>query len=187
MVAAENEEFSPWEPMHVEHGFNKVDSTITLTFPQSFQQMIPYGTDDKGILTTVVTSITQARMGLFALLLTPPNAKSLASRGWTKKKIKDYIVENARFTVDYYSQFGGGEGVFLNRNAPTDQRNSHVIFHITQRDPEPVQIYVFGGFGSWIGFLQGGPQPVIKKAELPANWEKLVVKYKNIVPSYVRY
>jgi len=187
MVAAENEEFSPWEPMHVEHGFRKEDNTMTLTFPQSFQQMIPYGTDDQGILTTVVTSIIQARMGLFALLLTPPNAKSLASRGWTKKKIKDYIIENARFTVDYYSQFGGGEGVFLNRNAATDQGNSHVIFRITQREPEPVQIYVFGGFGSWIGFLQGGPQPVIKKAELPTNWDKLVAKYKNIVPSYVRY
>ena len=187
MVAAENEEFSPWEPMHVEHGFSKVDSTMTLTFPQSFQQMIPYGTDDKGILTTVVTSITQARMGLFALLLTPANAKSLASRGWTKKKIKDYIIENARFTVDYYSQFGAGFEGPSSRNGLTDQGDSHVIFHITQRDPEPVQIYVFGGFGSWIGFLQGGPQPVIKKAELPANWDKLVAKYKNIVPSYIRY
>jgi hypothetical protein len=187
MVAAENEDFCPWEPMHVEHGFKKEDNTITLTFPQSFQQMIPYGTDDKGILTTVITNITQARMGLFALLLTPANAKSLANKGWTKKKIKDYIIENARLTVDYYSQFSGGEGVFLNRNAPTDQGNSHVIFRITQREPEPVQIYVLGGFGSWIGFVQGGPQPVIKKAELPANWDKLVAKYKNIVPSYVRY
>ena len=187
MVAAENEEFCPWEPMHVEHGFSKADSTITLTFPQSFQQMIPYGTDDKGILTTVVTSITQARMGLFALILTPANAKSLASKGWTKKKIKDYIIENARFTVDYYSQFGPGDREPFIGNGPADKGNSHSIFRITQRDPEPIQIYVLGGFGSWMGFLQGGPQPVIKKAELPANWNNLVAKYKNIVPSYVRY
>jgi hypothetical protein len=187
LVSAENEEFSPWEPMHVEHGFSKADSTITLTFPQSFQQMVPYGTDDKGLMTTVVTSITQGRMGLFALILTPTNAKSLASRGWTKKKIKDYIIENARFTVDYYSKFSGGDGWLLSKDGPTDQTDSHVIFRITQREPEPVQVYVFGGFGSWIGFLQGGPQPIIKKVELPANWNQLVAKYKNIVPSYVRY
>ena len=187
MVAAENEEFSPWEPMHVEHGFQKEDSTITLTFPQSFQQMIPYGTDDKGILTTVVTGITQARMGLFALVLTPAHAKSLDSKGWTKKSIKDYIMGNARFTVDYYSQFGAGDNRPLSRNAPHDQGDSHAIFRITPRDPEPVQVYIFGGFGTWMGFLQGGPQPVIKKAVLPANWAKLVDKYKNIVPSYVRY
>jgi hypothetical protein len=122
-------------------------------------------------------------MGLFGLLLTPPNAKSLASRGWTKKKIKDYIIENARFSVDYYSQFGAGDrGPF--DNAPADQS---VIFRVTQHDPEPVQIYVIGGFGSWIGFLQGGPQPVIKKADLPGTWDKLVAKYKSIEPSYVRY
>jgi hypothetical protein len=187
LVSAENEESGPWEPMHVEHGFSKADSTITLTFPQSFQQMVPYGTDDKGLMTTVVTSITQGRMGLFALILTPTNAKSLASRGWTKKKIKDYIIENARFTVDYYSKFSGGDGWLLSKDGPTDQRDSHVIFRITQREPEPVQVYVFGGFGSWIGFLQGGPQPIIKKVELPANWNQLVAKYKNIVPSYVRY
>ena len=187
LVAAENEEFCPWEPMHVEHGFSKADSTITLTFPQSFQQMVPYGTDDKGLLATVVTSITQARMGLFALILTPPNAKSLASRGWTKKKIKDFIIENARFTEDNYSKFSGGNGWLLSKNGPTGQRDSHVIFRVTQREPEPVQVYVFGGFGSWIGFLQGGPQPIIKKVELPANWNQLVGKYKNIVPTYVRY
>jgi hypothetical protein len=187
MVASENEEFCPWEPMHVEHGFSMGDSTITLTFPQSFQQMVPYGTDDKGILITIITSITQARMGLFALLLTPANAKSLASRGWTKKKIKDYIIGNARFNVDYYSKFSGSDGWLLSKNGPADQRDSHLIFHVTQREPEPVQVYVLGGFGSWIGFLQGGPQPVIKKVELPAKWDQLVAKYKNIVPSYVRY
>jgi hypothetical protein len=95
MVLGENEESSPWEPMHVEHGFSKGDSTITLTFPQSFQQMIPYGTDDKGIMTTVVTSITQARMGLFALLLTPSNAKSL-SRSFTLRSPNLYSISITR-------------------------------------------------------------------------------------------
>jgi hypothetical protein len=189
LVAAENEEFSPWEPMHVEHGFQKEDSTITLTFPQSFQQMVPYGTDDKGILTTIVTNVTQARMGLFAVLLTPAHVKSLASRGWTKKSVREYIMKNARLAVDYYSQFGAGGST---PGAPyikegSDEADSHVIFRSTDWDPEPVQIYCVGGFGSWMGFLQGGPRPVTVKAELPKGWDKLVAKYRNIVPSYVRY
>jgi hypothetical protein len=189
LTAAENEESSPWEPMHVEHGFQKDDSTITLTFPQSFQQMVPYGSDDKGILTTIVTNITQARMGLLAVLLTPAHAKSLAGRGWTKKSIKAYIVENARLTVDYYAQFGAGAST---PGAPyvkegSDEVDSHAVFRVTERDPEPVQVYCLGGFGSWMGFLQGGPQPVTVKLELPANWDKLVTKYRNMEPSYVRY
>ncbi len=187
LVAAENEEFSPFEPMHVEHGFQKEDSTITLTFPQSFQQMVPFGTDDKGILDTVIDSIRPARMGLFALVLTPAHAKSLANKGWTKKKIKDYIIENARVPMDRLKEFGPGIAGSIFRDVSDDQTDSFQILQITQRNPEPVQVYVFGGFGSWLGFLQGGPTPVITKVELPANWGKLVAKYKNIVPTYVRY
>ena len=33
MVIAENEEESPWEPLHVEMGYKKEDSTICLSFP----------------------------------------------------------------------------------------------------------------------------------------------------------
>jgi len=190
LVAAENEEFSPWEPMHVEHGYQKGDSTVALTFPQSFQQMVPYGTDDEGILTTVVTNITQARMGLLAVLLTPAHAKTLAGRGWSKKGIKEYIMKNARLTVDYYAQFGAGSSTpgapFIN-NASDDPNDSHAIFRITERDPEPVQIYCVGGFGSWMGFLQGGPQPIITKVELPKSWDKVVAKYRSVAPSYFRY
>ena len=52
---------------------------------------------------------------------------------------------------------------------------------------EPVKVFVYGGFGSWLGFLQGGPPPVVKKVELPKNWAQLVKKYQNIVPMYMRY
>jgi hypothetical protein len=189
LVAAENEEFSPWEPMHVEHGFDRDESAITLTFPQSFQQLVPYGTDDEGILKTIVTNVTQARMGLFAVLLTPAHAKSLMGKGWTKKGVKEYIMSHARLTVDYYAQFGSAGTTpgapFIKEGS--DEADSHAIFRITERDQEPVQIYCIGGFGSWMGFLQGGPQPVTVKVELPKAWDRVVAKYKNLVPSYVRY
>lgn len=186
-VAAEDEKNSPWEPLHVERGFKKEDSTITLTFPQSFQQMIPFSTDDKGILATVVGSISPARMGLFALLLTPANARSLASKGWSKKAIKDYIIKNTHLPEDYFSRLGITSNVPFDRSNPDNPGARLEIFHPGPRDPDPVQVYVFGGFGSWFGFIQGGPPPIIKKVELPANWAQLVKKYRNIVPTYVRY
>ena len=186
-VAAENEEHSPWEPLHVEKGFMKEDSTITLTFPQSFQQMMPFGTDDKGILATVIGSVSPARMGIFTLLLTPAHAKTFADSGWTKKAIKEYIVENAIVPDDYFPRLGLKADKPFDRGNVTGPGLGPQIFRPTPRDPEPVQIYVFGGFGSWMGFMQGGPSPVIKKADLPKNWDKLVAKYKNIVPTYVRY
>ncbi len=186
-VAAENEENSPWEPLHVERGFKKEDSTITLAFPQTFQQMMPFTTDDKGLLATIVGSIVPARMGLCIVLLTPNNAQSLAKRGWSKQAIKDYIIKNARVPGDYYSRLG------LNAEGPFDRGNfmgpgkTPEIFPFSPERPDPVQILVFGGFGSWIGLMHGGPPAVTIKAELPKNWAQLVKKYKNIVPTYVRY
>jgi hypothetical protein len=186
-VAAENEANSPWEPFQVDRGFRKDDSTITLTFPQSFQQMLPFTTDARGILATVVGSIVPARFGLFTLVLTPNNAQSLANEGWSKQAVIEFIINNARVHEDYYRRLGLDAPAASEQNTFLAVSSGSEIFHPTKKDPQPVQIFVYGGFGSWIGFLQGGPSPITKKVELPKNWGQLVKKYRNIVPSYVRY
>ena len=52
--------------------------------------------------------------------------------------------------------------------------------------PTRYQLYVVGGFGSWMGMICGGAIAT-EKIELPANWGKLVEKYKDFVPTYVVY
>ena len=47
-------------------------------------------------------------MGIFGIALTPSHAKTLADGGWTKQKIKDYIIENARAPTDLLKKFGPG-------------------------------------------------------------------------------
>jgi hypothetical protein len=185
LVIPENEEANPWEPMHVEHGFKKEDSTLTLTFSQSFQQMSSYATDDKGLLASVTNNISPQRMGPLWLLLTPTNARSLGKRGWTKKSIADFIMENTlvpRGNLSrYYSGIDKGdpkELVPVFASGPGGPR--------PPGQPAPIQIFVIGGSGSWIGMLSGG-QSVTEKIELPANWDKLVAKYNNVVPTYARY
>jgi hypothetical protein len=186
-VAAENEENSPWEPFHVSRGYKKEDSTLTLMFVQSFQQMIPFGTDDKGILATITGSIVPARQGAFAALLTPNNAKAMADGGWSKQALKKYIVKNASVSDDYYIRLGLPDGVPFDRGNVTGPGFGTKIFRRSPGDPDPVQVFVLGGFGSWMGFLQGGPDPMITRVELPKNWTQLLKKYRNVVPSYIRY
>jgi hypothetical protein len=186
-VTAENEENSPFEPLHVERGFKKEDSAITVLFPQSYQQMMPFGTDDKGLLATIVGNITPARMGGLGVVLTPTNAKALSARGWTKKAIKDYVIKNARVPDDYYTRLGLNASGPFDRGNPSGPGSGPEIFHPGPRDPDPVQVLVFGGFGSWMGFIQGIFPTITKKVELPKNWAQLVKKYKNVVPTYVRY
>jgi len=58
-------------------------------------------------------------------------------------------------------------------------------------NPDFIRVLVAGGPHVWLGLFVGeqfkGGDRVTKKVELPANWHKLVEKYKNIVPTYVRY
>jgi len=180
LVIAENEEANPWEPLHVERGFRKEDSTVTLTFSQSFQQLYSYGTDDKGLLKSVVYNMIPGSMGALWLILTPVNARALASRGWTKKAIKDYIVENARAPREHFARFPGGG------DDKADPHELVPIIALRPGQPNPIQIVVFGGMSPWLGLLSGG-QLVTEKIELPANWDRLVAKYKNVVPTYARY
>jgi hypothetical protein len=50
---------------------------------------------------------------------------------------------------------------------------------------------VAGGTGNWMGSLgsAGGFENslVTKKIELPRDWKNLVAKYKDLVPTYVKY
>jgi len=188
MVIAENEEENPWEPLHVEQGLRKEDSAVTVSFPNCFAQIWPYGTDDNGILRGVTSNIIAGRKGLFCLILNPVHAKALVSTGWTKKQIAAYIFEYARVPANR------DPGIYGPVLVPPPKE--YVPMHPTDSmpmlySPDWVRVIIAGGPGNFMGLLQGSWWPdydwVTKKVELPANWDKLVEKYKNIVPTYVRY
>jgi hypothetical protein len=63
LVVAENEEESPWEPLHVERGFSKEESTISLSFPRVFSQVGAYDTDDDRMLNALIASQKMPGLG----------------------------------------------------------------------------------------------------------------------------
>jgi hypothetical protein len=186
MVIAENEEESPWEPLHVEQGFKRADSTISITFSAFFWAVGYYSSDDKGVLRSAVYNIPPATVGSLTLMLPPHQAKFLADNGWTKQKVGAFIAHNARSPLYHFPHYHGmypdlpepGERGLL--MSPDD---SISVFSTN----DSVKIVVAGGKGHQFGFIRGGKSHVTKKVELPSDWDKLVSKYKNIVPAYVRY
>lgn len=168
LVIGEYEEESPWEPLSVERGFNKGDSTLTVLFPNTFIQTIPGETNAKGILTALSG---MGAGGMSALIVIPSWARVLSSEGYTKQKVKEYIAEN------YTSPFAALPGSKMSARPKMDIDN--------------LMILVAGGPGSFMALLRsvGGFENalVTKKIELPKNWDKLVAKYKGIVPNYEKY
>ena len=55
------------------------------------------------------------------------------------------------------------------------------------RHAENIMIVTSGGDWPGSGAIVTGRGSTTAKIELPANWNKLVAKYKNIVPTYALY
>ena len=168
LVIGEHQEESPWEPLSVERGFKKEDSTITVFFPNSYIQTIPGETNAKGIL-DALSSLGAG--GMSALIVIPSWAKVLSGEGYTKQQVKEYIAEHSA------SPFASLPGAQPKARPKMDIDN--------------LMILVAGGPGSFMMLVRsvGGFENALvsKKIELPKNWDKLAAKYKNIVPDYEKY
>jgi hypothetical protein len=172
MVIAENEEASPWEPFHVEHGFKKEDSTISVLFPNVFNWTFPWTPGADPIAKAMAKSV---RGGMYIFVLPPGSADILAEGGYTKKKLKDYIVKNSAAAPPPPRADSDNDEAPRPRFGP---------------DPHQLTILVSGGpggiyvaSGAWIQWQEY----VIKKLPLPKDWNKLVAKYKSLVPVYAKY
>jgi hypothetical protein len=182
LVISENEEASPWEPLHVELGYKKEESTITLSFPNSYCQHIPYAADADGILRSVVDSMPRGMR--YNIVITPTHAKNLFREGYDKAKVKKYIVEHKLVTTARMQ-------AMLVNTAQQTGKGSETEMVLQIQDPRFIHIIVGGGPGAFIAHLTGGGatpgKKEIQKIELPKNWAKLIAKYKNVVPNYAKY
>lgn len=163
MVLGENEEENPWEPLQVDGGFDRTENTISVSFPNCHWTLMPTSTDEKSLMQTIADGLFPSTAGQTwtNVLLLPVHARTLAEAGWSKKDIVDFVNFHAR---------PGIAGDFTTR---TDGRGE-------------VRVIVCGGPGNWIVLTKGG-RGLAKKIEVPANWSKLVARYKNVVPAYARY
>ncbi len=161
LVIGENEELSPWDPLHVEFGYNRDSSTVTVMFPNRYTQTIPAQTTAEGIATTLAGTNPGA---LSTLIVIPDHANRFASEGWSKQRVKDFIIEKA---------------------ATNESRRFGALKN------EDFAIVVAGGPGVWMGLLSSaggfGNYFVTREIKLPENWENLKAKYGTMVPTYIRY
>jgi hypothetical protein len=185
LVLGENEEDSPWEPLHVQEGLKKEDNAVTVFFPNSLIQLMSYGSNDEGILRTAIYNLPPGRRGLICLLMIPPHAKTLSENGWTKKDVTAFISEYARAPLSHHQDYWGsfrrsGDKSMLSSAMDSPQESVSIL-----RNPEWLRIFVTGGAGNFVSMLMGGLTVGVtgwatRKVELPANWDKLVAKYKGI-------
>jgi hypothetical protein len=102
---AENEEDSPWGPLHVERGYSAEQSTVTVQMIRSDLYVEHRSTQvPEEILATIadsmsyggmITQVTEDRILHGAVVVMgPEHAQILAARGWSKLDVKQYLFEN---------------------------------------------------------------------------------------------
>jgi hypothetical protein len=93
----ENEEASPWEPLHVEHGFAAGDSTVAAIAAETLQVVAnTLGRTARDILSSVarrgavIASDAHAGLGDTVLVIGPEHARTIAGGGWSKAQARQF-------------------------------------------------------------------------------------------------
>ena len=103
----EYQEESPWEPLHVEHGFAAGESTVAALAAEAPQVVVDaQNRTARDILTTVarsgeaIASHTQGSLSDTVLVISPEHARTVAGDGWSKAQVRDFVWEHTRAEVD---------------------------------------------------------------------------------------
>jgi len=161
---AENEEENPWEPFHVDRGFKRSQSALTL-FAAEPPRGVSEHTAQNG--STLLRAICQVLATVWSyrncmnheaiVVLCPEHAKTLHRDGFTKQRVRQFLFENTGVPLRYYSENDNGEGTqakLTYREIIIQGERCYQKF----RYPESISIVVAGGtagkfsavLGSWV-------------------------------------
>lgn len=145
---AENEEANPWEPLHVESGFPADTSLVTAIAcegPHNIQDHFSY--TGLGILKVIAGAMGQAGSnnilagGHPLLCLGPEHAATIARDGFTKRQVKEFLVEHARFPL---ARLGDEYRAHLIQRGAKDAPDTMIP---AVRSVDDVSVIVVGGAG----------------------------------------
>lgn len=165
---AEHEEANPWEPFHVERGFEPQQSALTV-----FAAEAPHGVSEhtartpeqvlKAISYALATVWTyRACLGSEAVVvLGPEHVRTIHRAGWTKQRTRQFLFENTGVPVRAYEDALDAEGTQLVSKYKEILINGERCYQ-KFRSPESIRIVVAGGtagkFSAVIGSWAAGPR-----------------------------
>jgi hypothetical protein len=163
---AENEKDSPWEPLHVERGFDAATSTVSVVGVEN-----PHNINDHDALTaeevlstvagTMATLGNNHVRGLISgygdavVALGPEHAATIAKSGFSKSDVRDFLYERARIPRKaFYERTREKNYPGMDENAlipPTAEKENLIVI-------------VVGGPGKHSSYLPGHTSHLVTKA-----------------------
>lgn len=170
---AENEQASPWEPLHVERGFDPQTSSVTVFSPQGLVPISEFASQTgKGVLTTIANTMAypggvnilrsapdpgSQEAGRPAIILPPEFAEMAAADGFSKDGVKEFLW---RLAEAPYTAIGGEwEKGFRFRG------EGNTVLKVAPRADELI-VAVAGGPGRQAAFFPNFTRPVTRPIAL---------------------
>jgi hypothetical protein len=142
---AENEEASPWEPLHVERGFEREQSTVTLISADGSTRASDLDSS-KGV--GVLTNFAQRMEGPSGpeaiMVICPEHAKIIAGDGFSKQDVKKFIWERAGYRMKDLPDETFNQRV---KRRPDLKLTRDSVIPVTDT-PDDILVVVAGGDGS---------------------------------------
>jgi hypothetical protein len=201
---AENEDQTPWQPLHVERGFDPQASTVSINTTMNWGfQPSPYAREDKTAAQCALDQMCRdaARKPALALfsergpdsfvndmvfLLPPPVAQVLADAGYSKDDIRQYVYENAKVPLSYMkfelaytmAEVHTVEEKIALGTFPKEYDVADDELIRFMPGPEFIEIVVAGDPGrNRIKTLDSGyTRLTTREVQLPKNWDSLTGK-----------
>lgn len=114
LCLAENEEASPWAPLHVERGFGAEEDVVTVHLARSTVHVEQRtSSQPEQVLATIADSMSYA--GGFGcrgatVVMGPEHAQLLGRAGWTRQGVKEFLFERWGRTRGDLRRLGLAEG-----------------------------------------------------------------------------
>ena len=169
---AEAEESNPWEPLHVELGFDTSDSTVSVFPGEAPHNVMYHAADPRNFLTVLADTmctlgnVQMYVMGGTLVVLGPEHARFLSAGGWSKRDVRAFLYEHARRPVGLLRRGGPPQGdsqrAFLWPKFVDPSDDSQMVPVV--RRPEDIHIMVAGG--------QGGPHSTY----IPGWGSRLIIR-----------
>ena len=151
MCCAENEAESPWEPLHVERGFARDTSTVTVVSAKGIWSLLTTTQDVDDLLKVLGNSMMSPAGGEYrtggwpTLVLAPEHAQVFARAGWSKAEFKRRVWEASKMPLSRMAAVDQ-EGAQDERRAELGEFSADTMLPISAK-PEDITVLVAGGPG----------------------------------------
>ena len=187
MCLGENMEASPWEPFHVEKGFDREASVVTMFTTYALSEVEDnYGTTPQAILNTASLSACNAgvkSVGYWLcgwradpdakvqvkdkhlLIVCPVHAAVYKKAGWSKQQVRDYLYKHAR--MPFEQLIAKTEAAAFRKSHPQLQwlwDSPKALIPILET-PDCFELMVAGGMGGRSCYSYGAGEPISRRIE----------------------